>query len=289
MEVDTILQLQTIAEKVAVEAGGYITAAPKPNNVGHKINGSSLASQVVTKVDVEVQELILKKLQPSVERLDLGIMAEESEVQTGCFKKAFYWCIDPIDGTLNFINQRPGFAVSIALVDQNGAPVVGVVYDPVRSMLYSASIGNGAKINGRPWRLVSKKSNSLFCDHSFYTHNKRVLWEQYLNGLLLSTNERFEIQPYQGAVLNAIGALRHQNGLYLKFPKNKKGGGCYWDFAATTCMANEMDAQAINFDSRRLAFYERKDVFMNEKGVLFANNKQWANRLIQDKANSPTF
>jgi len=58
-----------------------------------------------------------------------------------------------MDGTLAFINKRPGFSVSIALVAKDGTPHIGVVYDPSTDILYHAIKGKGAFKNGRPWEI----------------------------------------------------------------------------------------------------------------------------------------
>ncbi|CAK0743011.1 myo-inositol-1(or 4)-monophosphatase [Gammaproteobacteria bacterium] len=59
------------------------------------------------------------------------------------------WCLDPVDGTTNFASGIPIFAVSIALI-RNGAPVLGVIYDPIHDECFSAALGQGAWCNGIP-------------------------------------------------------------------------------------------------------------------------------------------
>ncbi len=61
----------------------------------------------------------------------------------------YYWCIDPLDGTSNFVRGIPLFAVSIALM-HNNEPIVGVVYDPINNNLFSALKGGGAFLNKVP-------------------------------------------------------------------------------------------------------------------------------------------
>jgi myo-inositol-1(or 4)-monophosphatase len=57
------------------------------------------------------------------------------------------WCVDPIDGTSNFVNGLPYFAVSVALM-KKGRSVLGVVYDPVADEVFYAEKGGGAFLNG---------------------------------------------------------------------------------------------------------------------------------------------
>jgi myo-inositol-1(or 4)-monophosphatase len=65
------------------------------------------------------------------------------------------WVVDPLDGTVNYANGIPFFAVSIGLVVA-GEPVLGVVYDPTRDELFSAVKGQGAELDGRSIRNPDK-------------------------------------------------------------------------------------------------------------------------------------
>jgi myo-inositol-1(or 4)-monophosphatase len=66
------------------------------------------------------------------------------------------WIVDPLDGTVNYANGLPFFAVSIGLVI-DGVPVLGVVLDPVRGELFAAIAGRGATLDGRRIRLPPKE------------------------------------------------------------------------------------------------------------------------------------
>lgn len=63
----------------------------------------------------------------------------------------FCWVVDPLDGTTNYVHQMPAFAVSVALC-RDGAPLAGVIYDPILDECFSALRGEGAWLNGRPIR-----------------------------------------------------------------------------------------------------------------------------------------
>lgn len=84
---------------------------------------------------------ILQRATPHV-----GILSEEG---THPGSAAATWVVDPLDGTNNFLRAVPDFAVSIALVDDDG-PAVGCVYDPLRDELFTATRGRGAERNGVP-------------------------------------------------------------------------------------------------------------------------------------------
>ncbi len=76
-----------------------------------------------------------------------GIVGEEGGERQGT--SGIEWVIDPIDGTTNFFYGYPGFSISIAASDADGA-LVGVVHDPMRAETFSAARGRGAWLNGEP-------------------------------------------------------------------------------------------------------------------------------------------
>ena len=67
------------------------------------------------------------------------------------------WIIDPLDGTTNYLHGFPQFAVSIAMREK-GRLELGVVYDPMRQELFSASRGSGAFLNRRRIRVSSRRT-----------------------------------------------------------------------------------------------------------------------------------
>jgi myo-inositol-1(or 4)-monophosphatase len=82
-----------------------------------------------------------------------AMLAEESGA-TGKSKST--WVIDPLDGTHNYLRGFPHFSVSIALLE-HGDPIVGVVLDPLRGELFTASKGDGAFLNDRRMRVGKRE------------------------------------------------------------------------------------------------------------------------------------
>jgi 3'(2'), 5'-bisphosphate nucleotidase len=72
-----------------------------------------------------------------------GILAEESTDDLARLAHRRVWLVDPLDGTSEFIAHNDDFCVMIGLVDE-GRPVLGVIYQPVADIMYSATAGNGA-------------------------------------------------------------------------------------------------------------------------------------------------
>ena len=125
-------QLADLAILAASEAGQMI-AQSRPRNIEQKAGGESLASQVVTEIDRRSEDIIVGLLAPTLERFEVGLLTEEQDDDGSRLTADYFWSIDPLDGTLPFIEGSPGYAVSIALVGRDGTPWVGVVYDPVEA------------------------------------------------------------------------------------------------------------------------------------------------------------
>lgn len=108
----------------------------------------------VTRIDKEAEQAIIHKIKQSYP--DHSFVGEEGGIVEG--DNDFKWVIDPLDGTTNFIKGIPHFAVSIALMHK-GRLDQGVVFDPLRGELFTASKGKGAQLNG--FRLRASKAKEL--------------------------------------------------------------------------------------------------------------------------------
>ena len=121
-------ELADLAIEAAVTAGEMI-ATSRPKEVDHKATGATLASQVVTEIDRQSEDIILDILRPTLEpsfreHCELGLLTEEQDDDGSRLTADSFWCIDPLDGTLPFIEGAPGYAVSIALIERDGTPQI---------------------------------------------------------------------------------------------------------------------------------------------------------------------
>lgn len=105
----------------------------------------------VTEVDKQAEAIIIDAIHKAYP--GHAILAEESGSQG---EDEFQWVIDPLDGTTNFLHGFPHFAVSIAL-KHKGVLDQGVIYDPLKQELFTASKGGGAYLNKRRIRVSKKK------------------------------------------------------------------------------------------------------------------------------------
>ncbi len=132
------------AERVAREAGALLLGAY--GRVSAREKGPN---DLVTEADTATQHLIARRI--SEEFPDHTLLAEEEGVVADP-GKSWKWIVDPLDGTINFAHGFPFWAVSIGL-EHNGRLVVGIVYNPLAKIVYSASLGGGTHRNGEPMRV----------------------------------------------------------------------------------------------------------------------------------------
>jgi myo-inositol-1(or 4)-monophosphatase len=110
----------------------------------------------VTEVDKAVEKEIIYHLRKAYP--DHGFYGEESGISEGK-NPDYQWIIDPIDGTTNFINGIPHYAISIACTFK-GKLEHGIILDPIKREEFTASRGKGAALNGRRIRVSNRHSLS---------------------------------------------------------------------------------------------------------------------------------
>ena len=141
-----------VAQRAARSAGALIRERwDTPIDITHKGE-----VDLVTEVDLAAEAIIVDLIRRAFPT-DC-IIAEEGGGQTAVDQAQVdaepqrVWYVDPLDGTTNFSHGVPHFCVSIALCI-DGAPVVGVVYEPIRNWMFHAKRGSGAFRDALPLRV----------------------------------------------------------------------------------------------------------------------------------------
>ena len=267
------------AVRASLEAGELIRSYQDQDvEVLHKEGGDTYASQVVTEVDQKAQEAILLILEPTCREFDLALLTEESEDDGSRFEKEYFWCIDPLDGTLPFTRKEPGYSVSIALISRQGLPQIGVVYDPVNDVLWQATKGQGIQRNGIAWKMQPRGKELVFTyDRSFESHPERARvlteLENYAESIGL---QGVTASQFGGAVINACHSLESAPGCHFKFAKPQEGGGSIWDYAATACLYEEGGAIVSDVHGDPLDLNRHVSTFMNHRGAVYATDQALA-------------
>jgi myo-inositol-1(or 4)-monophosphatase len=142
----------TIAVKAARRAGAIINRASRDVEVLAVTRKRH--NDFVTEVDKAAEQAIIEIIQKAYP--DHAILAEESGASGAKTDVEYQWIIDPLDGTTNFIHGFPQYCVSIG-VQHKGVLTHGVIYDPTKNELFTASRGRGAFLNERRIR-VSRRT-----------------------------------------------------------------------------------------------------------------------------------
>jgi len=111
----------------------------------------------VTASDKRVEKIIINELEKS----EYSFLTEETGLIEGKHKDK-RWIIDPIDGTFNFLNGLPHFAISIGY-EENGEIVSGIIFDPIKNEMFAAHKGSGSYLNNSRTRVSNKSDFKIAC------------------------------------------------------------------------------------------------------------------------------
>jgi myo-inositol-1(or 4)-monophosphatase len=139
----------TLAKNLALESGALLReGVGRVTEVEHKGE-----IDLITEFDLRSEKMLIDGIKQTYPN-DAILAEEDGPIGEGEYR----WLVDPLDGTTNFAHGIPVFSVSISYSYGN-QPLLGVVYDPMREELFSASKGEGAWLNER--RLYVSSTTSL--------------------------------------------------------------------------------------------------------------------------------
>ena len=151
---DLLALARPIAEEVATELVRALDGDRRATTIAAKSTGTDL----VTEMDRWAERHITERLLAARPRD--GIVGEEGADVVG--SSGITWCVDPIDGTVNYVHAMPGFCVSIAaqVTDADATPetVAAVVVSPLHRDVFTATRGGGAFRNDRSIRCATPPS-----------------------------------------------------------------------------------------------------------------------------------
>jgi myo-inositol-1(or 4)-monophosphatase len=164
------------AELIVERRRGTITVA----------DTKSTATDIVTAVDRESEELIRARVLAA--RPDDSFLGEEGDDIFGT--SGVRWVVDPIDGTVNYLYDLPTYAVSIA-VEQDGRTVAGVVVDAPKGEVFTATLGGGAFLDGKPIRVSDCTSldRALVGTGFGYDPDRRVVQAEVVQQLIAKVRD----------------------------------------------------------------------------------------------------
>jgi myo-inositol-1(or 4)-monophosphatase len=194
---------------------------------------------VVTETDLQCQRFLqseLSKLYPEIQFLGEEM---EHEEQLHCLKSGgSFWCVDPLDGTTNFTVPLPHFALSIALIT-DGQPVFACIHDPLLVETFTASRGDGAKLNGNP--IAAANADQLQKSVGFIDFKRLDTYR----ATVMATGNLYRSQRNIGTCALEWAWLAAGRAHFIVH-----GGEKVWDYAAGALLAEEAGCVVSDFDNR---------------------------------------
>ena len=238
--------LLDLAKNAAICAGQEILKIYTEDDFGvvYKNDESPL-----TKADQAAHDIIVNKLKSS----SLPILSEEgAEIPFAERSKwDYFWMVDPLDGTKEFIKKNGEFTVNIALI-HNGIPIMGVVYTPVTSELFYALQGCGA------YKLVEGHTHPLQKSANETLEDLRVVASRsHLNEETKSFMNQL-VSPEivsMGSSLKFIVLSEGNAEVYPRFAPTME-----WDSAAAHAICNEVGLEVFNVKTKRALEYNKEDL-----------------------------
>lgn len=233
-------------KNIALEAGKVIMEIyNKDIEVEFKDDKSPL-----TEADLKSNEIICSKLQEFYP--NIPIMSEENKQVEYEIRKnwEYYWCIDPIDGTKEFIKKNGEFTVNIALIHKD-TPVMGVVYAPALDEMYSAKKGSGAYKNDQKLPIeINRTPEKLLKVVASKSHLSKET-QDFIDNL----NSEHIDQVSRGSSLKLCMVATGEADIYPRLAPTME-----WDTAAADTIVRESGKMTYKFDSNSPLVYNKKNL-----------------------------
>ena len=210
----------------------------------------------VSSADKRTEKTIIEELQKA--HPEYGIITEE----TGIINKSNIknrWIIDPIDGTMNFLNGIPQFAISIAYEEDNEI-MCGVIFNPITNEMFCAEKGNGAYLNNTRIRVSNKKKLK---DALLVTGGpkgaskiKNEIYSEYIN----VSNNVSNVRKFGSAALDMAYVACGRFDGYWQRELN------YWDIAAGVIILREAGG-FIDFFEDDINYPLKKNVLASNSNI----------------------
>ena len=237
---------------IAKKAGDEIMRIYQQDfDVDYKKDNSPL-----TKADIHSNEVIIKNLENLYP--DIPILSEENKQIPYKRRKnwEYFWLIDPLDGTKEFVKKNGEFTVNIALIYKN-IPILGVIYAPVLNLLYYAQKERGAfkqEKNKKPQRLpIYKHTNNntlkVIVSKSHYNQETR----EFVNNL----EKQYENIEFIniGSSLKFCLIAEGKADIYPRLAPTME-----WDIAAGQAIVEESKGKIIKYKTKESIRYNKQNL-----------------------------
>jgi myo-inositol-1(or 4)-monophosphatase len=185
-----------------------------------------------------------------------GWLSEETADSPARLSCRRVWVVDPMDGTKEFIQKIPEFAVSIALIE-GGVPVLGVAYNPTQDRLFWAVRGHGAWCEDRRLQVSQTERLADATVLSSRSETKRGEWADFVS--------LFRTRPTGSAAYKlALVASGEADATFTLVPKNE------WDVCAGTLLVEEAGGTVTHLNGQSLVFNQPQTLL---RGLVASNGR----------------
>lgn len=195
-----------------------------------------------SEVDEKAETEIVRELRRAFP--DCGILGEEGGSRpggrSGRGEVRGTFVIDPLDGTSNYLRGLPHWCVSIALVE-NGEPQHGVVFDPLRNELFTASRGSGAVLNDKRVRVSERREIAGAMLATGFPPRERERVGAHLECIRVLLDEAEDIRRTGSAALDLAYVACGRVDAYFE------AGVMPWDIAAGALLVREAGGRVTDF------------------------------------------
>ena len=231
-----------IAKKAATEV---MKIYEKDFNIEYKEDDSPL-----TEADLKANKIICENLQENYPTIP--ILSEENTNIPYATRKnwEYYWCIDPIDGTKEFIKKNGEFSINIGLIHKD-TPVLGVVYAPAFNELYYAKKNEGAYKNGEKLPLYINKNIKEKLTIATSKSHQNSDTAKYINSLQADK----KIILIKGSSLKLCMVAEGVADIYPRLSPTME-----WDTAAADAIVRESGKMTYQFNTKKPIVYNKENL-----------------------------
>ena len=235
---ENLMRELALAKKAARVAGEILRGYWKRE--GLKV-GSKGHDNPVTQADLEADAALKKLLHDPFPAY--GWLSEETVDNDDRLKCRRVWIVDPLDGTKEFITGVPEFAVAIALIE-DGVPILGVTYNPIKREMYWGARGVGCYLNTRRVHVTRTRTLARATVLASRSETARGEWQSF--------HGKMKVSPTGSVAYKlAMVAAGKADATFTRSPKSE------WDIASGAALVQAAGGTITDIRGRALRFNRR--------------------------------
>lgn len=200
----------------------------------------------MSEADLLGNEIICKALA----KFSLPILSEENKLVSFDERKKwdYFFCVDPLDGTKEFIKRNGEFTINIALIDRD-TPIAGVVYAPALDLMFSAKKGGGAFKNNEKLPLKIKRDSYKIVASKSHMSKET---SDFIENLKVDKPKEF---VSMGSSLKLCLVASGEADIYPRLAPTME-----WDTAAADAIVREAGKMTYDFNTQKPLIYNKENL-----------------------------